>query len=375
MVGSNQFQSVIRKYITVLNKCKQKGFFRLGAIGAAIAVLSPLACAGAVTILTEAKGAYTLGSGLTNNLLSSTSGSNVDVLAFPGSYGSANSAGLHSYGSPSGNFGSRSSGYGVYDVSGSFQIKQTITNTSAVAQNAVFNFFITPGQLNNDIRSSFPSGDFVTSGLVFDLQKNGSSIWGSSATLTTSSSGTTFTQTGTNLYAGGGAYYAVNGGFESIDLGVLNAGEHFDLSYQLNSFARGNSAGGPSTHVAATSYVVPDQWIENTVCTGGYGRFQAAIAIGYGPPPVCTTTPLLIPAHTVVVPAYDIPSGQASGSTAQSGDPFDVQFSSPSNVIFTRLGKNSAQPVPEPGELALFLTALGLAGWTTRRRRSETSAG
>ena len=44
----------------MLNKFKQRAYFRMSAIAAAIAVVSPLAGAGVVTTLTEAKGSYAL---------------------------------------------------------------------------------------------------------------------------------------------------------------------------------------------------------------------------------------------------------------------------------------------------------------------------
>ena len=362
------------------NKRRQMGFFRLGALAAAISALSPMANAGVVTILTEAKGYYSLGASGVDGTQSLYDGGgaprNVDVLAFPGPYGSANSAGLHSYGSPTGNFGSRSSGYGVYDVTGSFRIEQTITNNTSSAQNAFFNFFITPGQLSSDIGAALTGVEFATSGLVFDIRRNNNQIWGSSATLLSNSSGSTFSTTGdASLYSGSGTYYSINGISKSIDLGVINAGDSITLSYQLDSFARGNSAGGPARVVDETSYYVPDQWIES--CTGGeYGYgYGNGYGDGYGggTPRVCT--PMLVPGHTVVVPGYTVP-GRASGSTAQSGDPFDIYFADNGNgqgqVMFYSIG-NSMQPsndVPEPGALALFLAAAGIAAWTTKRRRA-----
>ena len=348
------------------NKFRQLGFFRLSAIAAAMAVVSPLAVAGVVTTLTEAKGSYKLGAAATVNLLDSTNGSSVDVLAFPGNYGQANSAGLHSYGSPTGNFGSRSSGYGVYDVTGSFRMEQTIKNTSLIAQNAIFNFFITPGQLSSDIGTALSGSEFLTSGLKFDIRRDGVFKWGSSATLSSNASGTTFLTGGdSSLYSGSGTYYTVNGVHRSVDLGVLNASESLTLSYQLDSFVGGNSQAALGRVVPQTSYFVPDQWIET--CTGGYGN-------GYGDtPPVCT--PFLIPGHTVIVPSYEL-RGRAGGSTAQSGDPFDIAFSDLGNgfgdVSFSSIGPSAQPPndIPEPGALALFLAALGIAGWTTQRRRS-----
>lgn len=368
------------------NKLKHMGFFKLGAMAAAIAVVSPLASADVVTNSILATGTYVLGTDPLVNVPQQNFGNSVDVIAFPGYYnGNVNNAVLHSYGSTTGNFGSRSSGYGVYDVNGSFRIEQTISNNSATAQHAFFNFFITPGQLSSDIGTALSGTEFVTSGLVFDIRRGATQVWGSSATLLTDTLGSHLTTTGdASLYNGSGAYYAINGINKSVDLGVVNAGESFILSYELDSFARGNSVAGIARVVDETSYYVPDQWVES--CTGGYGDGYAASSAyggdGNPPPPPPTPrvcTPMLLPGHTVIVPGYTVP-GRASGSIAQSGDPFDIQFvnygSPQGDVIFYGVG-SSAQPannVPEPGELALFLAALGLAGWATKRRRTANSA-
>jgi hypothetical protein len=209
--------------------------------------------------------------------------------------------------------------------------------------------------------------------LVFDIRRDNSQVWGSSAILRSNASGTTLSTDGdSSLYTGSGAYYAVNGIQRSVDLGVLNAGQSLTLSYELDSFARGNSASGADRVVPETSYFVPDQWIES--CTGGYGGYGGyGYGNGYGNTPV-VCAPLLIPGHTVTVPSYTV-FGRAGGSTAQSGDPFDIAFNGGDgfgDVKFIDVGA-SAQPssgVPEPGVLALFLAALGIASWTTHRRRS-----
>src|SRR4051812_26312734 len=92
------------------------------AFAAALVAASPAALAAVPGVTLDANGYYKLGTDTAVNLtdtLPPASGS-VDVLEFPSS--GTNSAGLHSYGSVDGNFGSRSSGYGVYDVTGSFRI-------------------------------------------------------------------------------------------------------------------------------------------------------------------------------------------------------------------------------------------------------------
>jgi hypothetical protein len=330
------------------------------AVAVALVFGSVSAHAGVTVDSIVATGSYQLGSDAIVNLLSSGS-PNVDVGAFPSS--GLNSAGLHSYGSDSGNFGSRSSGFGVYNVNGMFRISETITNTSAIAQNATFNFFITPGFINNEIGSALTGSNQVSAGLNFDIKRNGSSIWGSSATLSSNAGGTTYTTTGdAGLYNGAGTYYSVAGASRSVDLGVINAGQSITLSYEMSSFANGVSVAGPDRLVPEVTYHVPGQWVEPCgEC--GYGGQVAQYVEPYD---------VTVPAHTVL--------GTASGSHASSGDPFGIDWNG--QAYFT--GQPSADPfgnsvtftaaVPEPSEYALMLAGLGLMGWTARRRRAGTSS-
>ena len=331
------------------------------AVAVALVFGSVSAHAGVTVDSIVATGSYQLGSDAIVNLLSSGS-PNVDVLDFSNS--GLNSAGLHSYGSDSGNFGSRSSGSGVYNVNGMFRISETITNTSAIAQNATFNFFVTPGLISNEIGSALTGSNQVSAGLNFDIKRNGSSIWGSSATLTSNAGGTTYTTTGdAGLYSGAGTYYSVAGASRSVDLGVINAGQSITLSYEMSSFANGVSVAGPDRFVPETTYHVPGQWVE------------PCWECGYG-----GSVSQYVEAHDVTVPAYTV-LGTASGSHASSGDPFTIDW-------YTGHAYSTGQPsvdpfgssvtftaaVPEPSEYALMLAGLGLMGWTARRRRAKTSS-
>jgi PEP-CTERM motif len=284
----------------------------------------------------------------------------------------SNFGSIHTFGSTLGNFGSLSYGRGVFDVSGAFKIVMTISNTTSVAQAAKFDFHITPGPLYNSIRSPLTGSDFLTSGVVFDIKKDGATVWGSSATLNSTASGTTFTSSGfTDFYAGADTYYRVNGVDKSIDLGVINAGQSIELSYQIDSFARGSSVKGADRIIPETSYVIPAQWIE-PCANGGYGY-------GYGV--VCDpNNRIFVPERTVIVPAQTIP-GEVSGSNAGTGDPFDIDLNG--NVIIDATKKRSYDPVgfsvnlspavtavPEPSTYALMFGGLGLMAWVARRRRS-----
>jgi PEP-CTERM motif len=366
-------------------KTSQNFSARLNAVAVAAALCVVSAAASAATVVTsiQASGSYALGTNAATSLLdlnaSPAVGATVDVLSFP--FSGSDAAGLHSYGSTRGDFGSRSSGQGVYDVSGSFRIVMTIANTSSVAQTARFDFNITPGLLSNTISSPLTGSQFLSAALKFDLRRNGTTLWGSAASLNSNAAGTSFSASGdTSLYAGTGAYYSVANVSKSIDLGVLNAGESIQLSYQLDSFAKGSTAAGSDRVVPPTEYFVPDQWVDE--CSFGYGEVSAVT--GYGENCMFGTL-RFIPGHTVKVPGYTI-RGDVGGSHASSGDPFDVDFDG--NLISdpTRLRSDASRfgasvtltavpvgAIPEPETYALMLGGLALVGWMARRRRSAAA--
>ena len=353
------------------------------AVAAALCVVSASGYAATVVNLLEAKAFYKLGNDPSVSLLDSkpapTPGRRVDVVEFP--FSGANSAVVHSYGYTGGDFGSRSSGVGVYDVSGSFKIVMTISNTSSVAQTARFDFNITPGLLSNSIASSLIGSEFLTAGLKFDLRRNGTSLWGSAASLSSNSTSTAFTSSGdTSLYSRStDTYYSVENVSRSIDLGVLNAGQSIELSYQIDSFARGSSAAGADRIVPATEYFVPTQWVDECSSAygeGGYGDAQCVFGLRFRE----------IAAHIVKVPGYTIP-GTAGGSHASSGDPFDVDqdgfiASDPSQLrsdfrqfgASVKLADVQVAAIPEPETYALMLGGLGLVGWMARRQRKGHSS-
>ncbi|MBC7701306.1 hypothetical protein, partial [Aquabacterium sp.] len=201
----------------------------------------------------SATASYSLGGGATVPLAATSSApgvSSVDVLDFQYN---GNQSGIHTYGGPDSSFGSRSSGAGVYDVNGLFSIVQNVTNNTATAQRATFNFFIIPGLLQNDIRSNLSGAQYVSSGIQFNVKSNGTSVWGSKADLTTTAAGTSLLLSGQNLYtpalpSGGGSpsTYTIAGGLFSIDLGVIGAGQTLALQYDLQTYARGDALGNGS---------------------------------------------------------------------------------------------------------------------------------
>jgi hypothetical protein len=323
-----------------------------------VAIASIFIAQSAIAADLTATGTYKLGSDPTV-FLSDSGGYNVNVIGFPNS--GLNSAILHSYGSYNGNFGSRSSGYGSYDVTGAFGIADTITNSSSSAQRVSFTFNIIPGMLQNELNSTLTGDQFVAAGIKFNLQRNGTSIWDSSATLSSNASGTTNNPT----------YYNIEGLTQTIDLGVLNAGESLNLRYDLSTFAKDNAPAGADRSIPEQTFVVPEQWVSfcNSEGYGGYGDE------GYGGSS-CTNE--LVPSTTVTIPSYSMP-GRISGSHASSGDPF--WFDTNSGITPQFSGYASAlppgaqygvvfAPIPEPSTVALMLAGLGFLGGMARRHRS-----
>jgi PEP-CTERM motif len=347
---------------------------RAVAVAAAFCVLATPAWAATQVNLLEATAKVSLGGlGLVNTNQSRINPSGfAKVDQYYDLNSGSNRGNIHTFGSTLGNFGSLSYGSGVYDVSGAFKIVMTIANTTSVAQAAKFDFHITPGPLSNYIASPLTGSDFLTSGVVFDIKRNGSTIWGSSGTLSSTAAGTTFAATGaTDLYVGAGTYYRIPGVDKSIDLGVIDAGQSIELSYEIDSFARGSSVRGADRIIPETSYVVPGQWIEP--CRNA----------GYGYGIVCNENErTYVPEHTVIVPAQII-RADVSGSSSGSGDPFDIDLKG--QLVIDANTKRSwdpvgfsvnlspvAAPIPEPSTYALMFAGLGLMGWVARRRRSAS---
>jgi PEP-CTERM motif len=347
---------------------------RASALAVGFALASMAAQAQTTTFM-QATGTYNLNNEGLVSVPQTTFGNTVDVLAFPSS--GVSSAGLHSYGSTTGNFGSRSSGQGVYDVTGSFKIIQSFTNTTSNAGNAAFNFYITPGMLATYAGSAALTGtEFVKAGISFDVKLTRTSstgltstVFGSAATLQTNAAGTTYLATGdTSLYIGAGTSYTINGGEKSVNLGVINAGETIDLSYELKTFASGQSSVGDGVYVPPTTYIEPAHWVSNC--------YVATDTPGLAASEECV--PTYVPERVVNVDGYTTSAGTPSGSHANAGDPFSINMDgTPNYNTFPRwvepagfTGGVVLAPVPEPGTWGLMALGLGAVGFAARKRKA-----
>lgn len=357
----------------------------------------------------QATASYRLDGGSTVVLSDPLSGTQstgqVDVLAFDEAPLGYSSAGLHTYGSTSGDFGSRSSGQGHYDVTGRFVISRTITNATDTAQEARFNFFITPGLLNNEVRSDLSApGSFVDAGIQFGIQRNGVQVWGSQAQLRTDAAGTVFNQSGANLYTlAGPSTYTIQGGAQSVSLGVLGAGESITVQYELSTFARGLAPTPIEPFlVPSQTVVVPEQtvfypeatyevWVPDGSDGAGDGcdgpqlqsvsaEFAEVEGCGGGRWEIRTREAYteIIPEQTVTVGSYT--SVRPSGSHASSGDPFEIDFTGRTQTLFDPItfqpltpGASpfsiTVTPVPEPSTWLLMVSGLMAVGTLAARRR------
>lgn len=300
---------------------KQRMF--AGAVG--LALLSSVTASQAATILSTGdillggvqQGPYQDGP--------ATSGS-VDIIPFVND-ANGNNGFIHTFGNVNGTFGSRSSGLGDYDVTGTFNYNDTITNTGSVNQNLSFSFTVIPGNLTvDDGGVIFGAGQQVGSSINIDIMINGVSLFNSFTQLLLTGDGatntTSFSETGTSL--GGtlsGNGYSYNSFSQTVSLGTLAPGASLNFDYILETVAFGNVSGGCST--------------------------------GGGDIPLAVIT--------------EVPGGGLTGcgsSFVNSGDPLTV--GGPTNTFQFNV------TVPEPGSILLW--GAGLAGLSYARRRQQKNS-
>ncbi len=235
----------------------------------------------------------------------------------------------HTYGNDAGNFGSRVSGHGIFDITGVFTYTDTITNTSGLAQAYNFGFTVIPGEITV---SGVPlaATDFLFAEYSIDILVNGSSIWDSAASISkdSSSAAATFSDSGT--FSLGGSFvdaasisrYSWDQYVDSVALGTLANGQSLDFEYRLTSHARGNA---------------------DCAVSGGVAGFDGL--------------PLLIGDGDAIAGGPGRLSGSC-GAIARSGDPFFFGGSAPNTSSISATPASTS--VPEPSVLALL--GLGLAG-------------
>ena len=260
-----------------------------------------------------------------------TSGS-VDILAGDDD-GLGNSVFYHTYGNTAGNFGSRVSGDGNFDITGVFSFSNVYQNTSTSAQNAEFNFNVIPGELNVYFGGAMTGTDSLYADYSIDIMFNGTSIWDSSAFVSLdATNGYTFGDTGSHSLNGtynGTGYYYWNNFSETLDLGSIAAGETFSIDYILSTTARGSFA-------------------DVDCLSGGSDGQEFAFIDGQA------------------VESEEGYGSSCGSAVARSGDPLNPHL--PGNTA----GVNFNQPtaVPEPSILMLF--GLGFAGLFAASRKKQS---
>lgn len=172
--------------------------------------------------------------------------------AASGAYAGAN-------GDLDGTFYMSADGYGVFDAGAGFLQSYTVTNDDGFDQFFDFTFNIENGSIDSSCGddgygygdgygtgAACGDGDEGAADYSAEIRLNGATIWESSASLVTSDGGSVFSSSGVALgtyFADDSFYYWSEQTF-TIDLGLIAAGESFDLDYEVRVGANGSNGGG-----------------------------------------------------------------------------------------------------------------------------------
>lgn len=246
---------------------------------------------------------------------------------------------FHTYGfvgSPT-SFGARASGEGEWTATTSANYSTVFTNGGLSAVPVSLSFFVDSGDLG-----LFGSGVGVAE-LMLRVRVNGVDVARDQTTITTGVGGTTCTENdvGSSLasYTSCGSADANQvfgaGGMFTVALGLLGAGETFDIDYDI---------------IATTSGSFSDGAVDCNYDGGGYGGYETLAAQAQ-----------------VVEGNYFCPT---FNGIARSGDPFNLPLNQATQV--SAFDPRLSASVPSPGSLALFGLA-GVIGASMQRRRHRRS--